>query len=58
MLSKPLTRHRSIDLKLFEPKTTRPFIAVRDPRGEVARPGLAMWIEVDVTCRLQGGMCA
>jgi len=27
---KALTKHRSIDLKLFEPKTTCPFIAVRD----------------------------
>jgi hypothetical protein len=46
------------DLKLFEPKTTCPFIAVRDCRGAVAGPGLAMWIEVDVTCRLQDGRCA
>jgi hypothetical protein len=27
-------------------------------RGALAEPGLAMWIEVDVPCRLQDGMCA
>jgi hypothetical protein len=35
-----------------------PFIAVRDCGGAVAGPGLATWIEVDVTCRLQDGRCA
>jgi hypothetical protein len=46
-----------IDLELFEPKTTCPIIAVRE-RGALAEPGSAMWTEVDVTCRLQDGMCA
>jgi len=27
---KALTKHRSIDLKLFEPKTMCPFLAARD----------------------------
>ena len=46
------------DLKLFEPKTICPIIAVRDREGALAEPGLAMWTEVDVTCRLQDGICA
>jgi hypothetical protein len=30
MSSDPLDKHKSIDLKLFEPKTMCPFIEVRD----------------------------
>ena len=39
------------DLKLFKLKTMGPLIAVRD-REERGRAWLAMWTEVDVTCRL------
>jgi hypothetical protein len=46
------------DLKLFEPKTMRPLIAVCDREEREPGPGLAMWIEVDVTCRLHDGRCA
>jgi hypothetical protein len=35
-----------------------PFVAVRDREGVLAGPGLAMWIEVDVICRSQAGVCA
>jgi hypothetical protein len=35
-----------------------PIMAVRDREGREPGPGLAMWTEVDVTCRLQDGMCA
>jgi hypothetical protein len=35
-----------------------PLIAVRDREEREPDLGLAMWIEVDVTCRLQDGMCA
>jgi hypothetical protein len=46
------------DLKLFEPKAMCPFIAVRDREERQLGPGLAMWIGVDLTCRLLGGRCA
>jgi hypothetical protein len=32
-----------------------PIMAVRDREGALAGPGLAMWVEADVTCRLQDG---
>jgi hypothetical protein len=38
MPSDPLDKHKSIDLKLFKPKTRCPFLAVRD--REERWPGL------------------
>ena len=47
------------DLKLFEPKTMCPFIAVRDREGGLAEslvwPCGPRW---NASCRLQDGMCA
>jgi len=50
--------YRVGDLKLFAPKTICPYIAVDDREKRSPGPDLAMWIEVDMACRLQDGICA